>query len=221
MFYRCILICTVSFNKKALNITICNLYPDLELTSSVYFSDCAACHVPPTQQIDTNNTIEASFGVGPEQDCFKGALLYKLQRKHVDRADNQPNSSTVSIEDATTNMYLLVFWNNGWRWINYGFYVYLIECANDFTWDEDKLWTLCKKYSDKFHKNYKPNTCTWLMNDGALMKTRFDITYGSDYKWDIIISEGVWEYNIEKPIKIDPKRLVLSLINVEYANVCC
>jgi hypothetical protein len=193
-----------------LNVTICNLYPDLVLTSSVYFSECTACHVPPNQQIDTGDTMKASFGIGSKQDDLEGALLYKIQGKHVDRTGNQPISNTVSDKD--TNIYLLVVWNDGWKWSDYEFYVCLIACANDFTWDEDKLWTLYKKYMDKFHKNYKPNISTWLMNDGTLMKTKFNITYGSDYKLDVIISEGVWGYNTLKPLKIDPGRLVLSLL---------
>jgi hypothetical protein len=201
----------VSFDKEALNITICNLYPDLKLISPVYFNNRTACHVSPNQQIDTGDTMEASFGIDSERDYLEGALLYKLQRKHVDKTDNQPNNSTVSTKDTTTNTYLLVVWNDGEKWINYRFYVYLIECANDFIWDEDKLWALCKEYEDKFHKNYKDNIITWLMNDGILMKTRFDITYGSDYKLDVIISEGVWGCNMLNPIKIDLERLVLSL----------
>jgi hypothetical protein len=193
-----------------LNITIRNLCPDLELTSLVYFSDCIACHVSPSHQIDTNSTMVASFGID-KQDYFKGVLLYKLQRKHTCKTDNQPNSSTASIKDALANTYLLVVWDNGGEWTHYGFYVYLIEYTSDPIWNENKLWALHRKYGDKFHNNYKDSISTWLMNDGILMKTRSNMTYGSDYKWDITISEGVWERNMLKPMKINPKRLVLSL----------
>jgi hypothetical protein len=73
---------------------------------------------------------------------FKGALLYRLQRKHADKTGNQPNNSTASIKNTTANIYLLVICNTGWGY--YGFYVYLIECASDFIWDKDKLWLLCE-----------------------------------------------------------------------------
>jgi hypothetical protein len=52
---------------------------------------------------------------------------------------------------------------------------------------------------------------TWLIYDSAVMRTKLDITYESGYKLDIIISEGAEKYNMEDPIKIDPKRSVLSL----------
>jgi hypothetical protein len=198
-----------------LNITICNLYPNIELTPIVYLSNGETCYVPPNHQIGNGNTIEARFGIDPKRSCFKGALLYKLQRKCADRIGNQPNSSIVSTKNVTTNIYLLVVWDTGWRFSNYGFYVCLIECANNFTWNEDKLWMFYEKYRDRLCKKYKDNINTWLMNDGTLMKTKFNVTYGSDYKWDIIISEGAWEKGAGEPIQFDLRLvLLLSMLNV-------
>jgi hypothetical protein len=50
---------------------------------------------------------------------------------------------------------------------------------------------------------------------------KFDITYGPDYKLDIILSKGTGEYNIEEPIKIDPKKVSIVITNVNRANICC
>jgi hypothetical protein len=150
--------CIVSLAKKVLNIAICNLHPDLELTSPICCSNGATCCVSSSQQIGTGNTMEASFGVGPVQNYFKGALLYKLQRKHAERTGNRPNSSTVSIVDTATDIYLLVVWDIVLK--EYGFYVRLIECVNDFSWDEDKLWTLHREYNDQFRKNCIYNIIT-------------------------------------------------------------
>jgi hypothetical protein len=155
--------------------------------------------------------METSFRLGPKQHYPECVLLYKLQRKQTDGTGNQLDSSTASIKDATANTYLLVICDDGWKLVNYGFYVYLIGCTDDFTWDEDKLWIFYKGYKEKFYKNHKDNIITWLMNDGTLLKTKFDITYGSDYKIDIVISEGTGKYDMEEPRKIDPKRLVLPL----------
>jgi hypothetical protein len=49
-----------------------------------------------------------------------------------------------------------------------------------------------------------------LVHGNVVMKTRYNVTYGSECKLDIIISEVVREYFMEVPMKIDPKRLVLS-----------
>jgi hypothetical protein len=202
--------CTISFDKEALNITIHNLYPSLELASPIYCSNGTTCHVSPSRQTDIGNTIEASFGIYPKQEYSLCTLLYKLQSKHITKTDHQSNSSTVSIKDtATTSMYLLVVWHVNYQF--HDFYVCIIECTDDFTWDEDKLWALYWQYYNQFRKDYKYNIITWLMHGEAVMKTKLDVTYGSNYKLNIIITEGICGHNIEEPISINPKRLVLSL----------
>jgi hypothetical protein len=91
------------------------------------------------------------------------------------------------------------------------FYACLIECTNDFTWDEDKLWTVRRQYMDQIRENYVNVYTMWLSN-GEVIKTGYNIIYESDYKLDIFISEGIGKYNMFKPMKIDPERLVLSLL---------
>jgi hypothetical protein len=140
--------CTVSSDIKLLNITIHNQYPGLELTSPVYFSTGTIYHVSSSQQVSTDNTVKASFGIDSKQKYRECALLYKLQRKHVTEPGNQPNNSTAFIEYTITNMYLLAVCdvkNN-----NHEFYVCLLEFTDDFAWDEDKLWALYKEYNDQF-----------------------------------------------------------------------
>jgi hypothetical protein len=199
---------TVSFD-KVLNITIFNQYTGLRLTSPVYYSNGTACHMSPNQQTDNGTIMEASFGACLDRKLFKGALLYKLQRKHTDRTDNQSNSGIAFTEDTSTNIHLVISWD--YRF-NYKFYVCLIECTNDFTLDEDKLWAWYREHIYELHKKYKSKVNTWLIYDGTIMKTKLDITYGLSYKLDIVISEGAEKYNMIEPMKVDPKRLVLSLL---------
>jgi hypothetical protein len=198
----------VRLNKEALSVTICNLYPSLELTSPVYYSN-STCHVSPTQQTYAGIT-SANFGIASGQKVVKGALLYKLQRKCAIRTDNHLNNGAVSVENTETNLYLLVVWNI--EDYKYKPYVCLIELTDDFTWDEDKLWVLLHQYNDQFFKDYNYLTNTWLVHGGPGMKTKRNITYESEYKIDIIIYEGTGQYLLLRPVKIDPKRLVLSLL---------
>jgi hypothetical protein len=197
----------IRFNKEALHINICNLYPSLELTSPVYCSN-STCHVSPIQQTCIGITL-ASFEIASNQKAVKGALLYKLRRIYADRNGNHLNNGAASVENTETDTYLLVVWDVE----NYmcKFSVCLLEFTDAFTWDEDKLWALRHKYSDQFYENYNYLEITWLMRGGPGMKTKFDVTYGSDYKLDIVIYEGTGKYGIKRPIKIDPKRLVLPL----------
>jgi hypothetical protein len=202
--------CTVSFDKVMLNMTIHNQYSGLELVSPVYCSNSTIRYVSPSQKVDTGNTIEASFGIDSREDDAKGIVLYKLQRKHTTKIDNHSSSNNTSIEDTATNMYLLIAWNVKNCFFN-SFYMYLIECANDFIWDEAKLWALHWEYNYQFVKNYRSNIITWLMNDSEVMKMRLNITYGSNYKLDIVISEGTGKYDMKRPVQIDLERLVLLL----------
>jgi hypothetical protein len=179
------------------------------LTSSVYCSTGTTCLISPSQQADIGNAMKASFGIDPKQSIFKGVMLYKLQRKCAAKIDSQSNHNTASIKDIATNICLLVVWNTA----DYlpKFCVCLIEYADDFTWDEDKLWTLYWKYDDQFCEDYRSSTTTWLIHSDTVMKIRRDITYGSDYQLDIVMSEGTGKYNMKRPIQIDPKRSVLPL----------
>jgi hypothetical protein len=74
----------ISFDiEKALHITICDLYSGIELTSSVHFSSSVTHCIPPSQQLSIGITTEANSGIDFKHRILKGALLYKLRRKHT------------------------------------------------------------------------------------------------------------------------------------------
>jgi hypothetical protein len=199
----------ISFAKEALNITICNQYPGLELIPPVYCSNGTACHVSPDQQAGSDNNIKASFGIDSKQKDFKCALLYKLQKKCATKTDSHLNSSAKFIKDTATNVYLLVIWDVGNDHCHW--HVWLIEWDAGFTWDEDKLWALYRRYDNQVLKDCKSNIVTWLANESTVMKTRFDEIYRSDYKLNIVISEGIGSYDMKRSMKLD-LRSVLSLL---------
>jgi hypothetical protein len=202
--------CNISFAKEALNINIHNRCSSIELISPVYFSNGTKSHVPLNQQTDAGTAIETSFGIDFQQKKFKGALLYKLQRKHTTRTDNYLNSVVKFVEDTATNVYLLVVWDVEDYYHN--FPICLVECTNDFTWDEDKLWAVYKEYNDQVYEFCDSNMFTCSMHGDAAIKTKLDVAYGSDYKLDIAISEEIKGYSMKRPIQIDSKRLVLLLL---------
>jgi hypothetical protein len=151
----------------------------------------------------------ASFRIDNRSE-FKGLLIYKLQRKYIARTDNRFNDSTISIVDTATNLYLLVVWDAECHFRSSR--VYLIEYANDFTWNEDELWAFYRDYKHELFMRYRYGTVTWLTNSGAVVRTRLDITHGSDYKLDIILSEGTRKYSMEETIKFGLERLVMPLL---------
>jgi hypothetical protein len=201
--------CIVSFD-KVLHITIHNQYPSLELTPPVYFSDGTTYCMSSNQQIDSGNTMETSFGIDSRQKNLKCVSLYKLQGKHTTKTDNQSDNNAASIENTTTNMHFLVAWiSKNYR---HNFCACLIEFTDDFAWDEDKLWALYREYNDQLHMGYTYSITRWSIYGNTTMKTKLRASYGSVCKLDIVISEGTEKYNMKKPIKIDPKRLVLSML---------
>jgi hypothetical protein len=46
----------------------------------------------------------------------------------------------------------------------------------------------------------------------TVMEMKFDVTYRSDYKLDIVISEGTGRYDMKEPLKYDLKRFVSLLL---------
>jgi hypothetical protein len=195
---------TIRFDKEMLNITIFNLYPGSELISPLYFST-GTCYVSPSQQAGTGSIIDASFRMDYEKE-FNGLLLYKLQRKHTTRTGN---ISIASINDKARNVYLLVSWDI--RDQIHDFHVRLLECDDNFTWDEDKLWSFYKGYDNQFYVDYKSNAIKWLTNDDAVVVTKHKVKYESNYELNILISDGTKNYKVNKPIQIDSRRLVLLL----------
>jgi hypothetical protein len=202
-----------------LNITIHNLYSGLELAYPVYCSNGTTHRIFPNQQTDVGTTMKASFGIDSREEYFKCVLLYKLQKKHATKTDSQPDNSITSTKNIATTIYLLIIWDVKDRY--HRFCVCLMECTDDFTWDEDKLWTLHREYGYQFPVDYKSNRKTWLIHDGTTVKTRFDVTYGLDYKLDIVLSEGTGKYNMKRPIQMDLRRLVLTFSMLIFANVRC
>jgi hypothetical protein len=209
---------TVSLD-KVLNITIHNQCPDLELTSPVYISDGTTYCVSPNQQANTGNIMKTSFGIDSKKKDLKCVSLYKLQRKRATKADKQHNINNASIEDTATNKYLLVAWVV--KNYHYEYCAHLIEFTDDFAWDEDKLWALYREYNNQFHMDDEPRIITWLMHDNTMVKTEINVKYELDYKLNVVLSEATDKYDIEGPMKINPKRLVLSspmLIILIYAT---
>jgi hypothetical protein len=195
--------CTISF-AKALHINIRNLYPGLELTFPVYCSYGTAYCIYSSQQTNTENTTEANLGIDFKQKGFRGALLYKLQKKYTTKTDKQPNNRKVFGKGIGTTIDLLVVWKI--EDCNHRFGVCLVEHSNFFIRNKDTLWTLYWEYNNRFYKFCKPNIITWSMHNGEMMKTGFDITYGSEYKLDIVMSKGTWEFGIRLPMRVNLER---------------
>jgi hypothetical protein len=84
---------------------------NIELVSSIYFSNDVICHDRSGQKIDIGAKIRTSLEIDTIKDKFEGVLLFRLKR-HVE-SDNQHNMNT-SITEANkneaTNVHMLIIW---------------------------------------------------------------------------------------------------------------
>jgi hypothetical protein len=184
-------------------MNIYNQCSSIELISPVYFGNGAVCPKLFDQQIDIGIGMNVSFEIKTTQDVFEGALLYKLQRY----SDSQYNmdTTTKTNENEKTHVYMLA----AWRVKSYKRFarIVLIEHAEGFTWNEDKL----KKWYEKNHGwlteyDYTISD-TWLMDDNVTLGATFSERFGREtFELTISIFEAEKNLYAIRPLCFDPER---------------
>jgi hypothetical protein len=174
-------------------------FPGVELISPVYASDGATCYLSPDQRVNVDSTTQVDFNIDLSQTKSIGILMYKLQRKDFDHA----NENTISNE--ATYIQFVVAWEVYESGV---FYVYscLIEHDKDRVWDRDNLIKLterCKLYDIQ----YGPIEETWLMHDHTVLTISMNTTREEGcYKLEMTISEGSIKDDTQRIQYIDMDR---------------
>jgi hypothetical protein len=179
---------------SSISLNIYNRYQDIHLTSPIYFIYGGNWHVAPDQEIDANAVTRNCIELDSGQDILKGALIYKIQRKHTESGE--------FIQDESKSIQLMVAW---YVEPTKGLDVraLLVEHDKEFNWGEDNLRKLYQKYWHSLDALVSPFGSSWLLNDITLATTIKVMNGG--YKWDISISEGI-KNNVEKPLGVDAER---------------
>jgi hypothetical protein len=186
-----VLICVVSHALQSpVSLNIHNRCQDINLTSPVYFICGGGWNVAPEQEIDVNAVMSNRLEFDSGQDVLEGALVYRVQRKHAESA-----------QDGTRHIQLLVAWH-----VDHteGLYVRELLVEHDRELDEDKLMKLHQKCWQSLNALVSPIGCNWLLNDAMVLTATIKAMNGG-CRWDIFISEGESD-SIKRPLWIDTDR---------------
>jgi hypothetical protein len=190
---------------KTMVMTVYNQYPGIELVSPIYFCNRGTCYEYPVKRTGTDAMMKIDFRFDPTQDEPGGILIYEMQRKGNARSDHQ---SSQVIENALKMIRLLIIWKmkrSGRPKVN----TILVEYDNEFVLNEDKLVQLYNKM-DIISSNYYKST--WFICDHVVLGAKYEVVRKEGLELNITISQGIENQNIIKPMWIDSKRQVSSLI---------
>jgi hypothetical protein len=170
-------------------LIIHNQCSNTRLISSVYFGNGTVYPKISDQRICIGTETKVGFEINTVQDDFEGALLFRLQR-YSDWYNI--NTSTTETNEATYIQMLVVCEMKDARSF---VYVVLVEHAETFTWNEDKL----KRYNC-FRLD------AWIMHNNIVLKTTFSASdLGGVTVLNISVSE-VRYFRAMKALWIDTER---------------
>jgi hypothetical protein len=183
--------------KKVGSITICNLYPDMELVSPIFYYN-HECHYEYHVKKDTSDVIKIDLYF--DQDDARGIMMCKMQRKSNTRSNHQYNH-----EETSKVIQFLVAWKITPFWVDEK--IILVEHDDQLVINEDKLARLYDKV-----KNIPASDIisTWLIDDNKVLKVTCDRSiHKTNHELKITISKGVNGYDIRPNFWIDSTRQVL------------
>jgi hypothetical protein len=157
-----------------LSLNIHNLCQDISLVSPVYFIHGGKWHITPDQEIDVSAVMRNCIGPDAEQDILEGALVYMIQRKHVESA-----------HDESKLIWLLIAWNGEYT---KGLHVHALVIEHNKRLDEDRLKRLYQKHWPLLKARASTVKSNWALNDATMLATTIKVASGG-YEWNIFISE--------------------------------
>jgi hypothetical protein len=169
-----VLICIVSLTLQSpVLLNIHNQCKDINLTSPVYFIHGGRWPIAPDQEIVVNAVMQ-NIKFDAEQDLLEGALVYRIQRRHVESA-----------QDESKHIWLLIAWNGGY--VN-GSDVCALLIEHNKRLGEDRLKKLYQKRWPLLKERANATGGSWTLNDTTKLATTIKVT-NRGYRWDIFISE--------------------------------
>jgi hypothetical protein len=156
----------------AVSLSIHNLCQSTELTSPVYFIHGGKWNVVPNQKIHVNAAMQSrlEFDAGP--NILEGALVYKIQRKYAESAQDESKSA-----------WLLIAWNGEYT---KGLNVHALVIEHNKQLDKDRLRELYEKHWPLLIAQANATKSNWVLDSMTMLEIT-KVTNGSN--WDISISE--------------------------------
>jgi hypothetical protein len=155
-------------------LNIHNQCQNIHLLSPVYFIHGGKWHVVLDQEIDANVVMRKHLKSYSGEDILEGALVYRIQRKHVESA-----------QDESKCIWLLVAWNGEYT---KGLHVCALLVEYNKNLNEDRLRRLCQKRRPLLKAQANVTKSNWTLDDTTMLTTTIEMT-NEGYGWDIFISE--------------------------------
>jgi hypothetical protein len=185
----------ISFRlQSTIRINIYNQHLDFKLTNLESSSTGIIWNKYPDREVDAGSMMSAFSK--PYLTAFEGSLMYQLQRKHV-KSDDQPNS--------TNTLLFIALKSEGYN--EFLARVCLIKCDKQIKWNQYKLEEYRQSYHSQLSTYTGPIKDAWLLNDGTVLVTEMELNFIQRYDiLNIIISKGVKDDHIKRPVWIGPER---------------
>jgi hypothetical protein len=193
----------------AMDMTIHNQYPDIELVSPVYFCNHGTYNEYPVERTDVSAMMKISFNFFVLGKLPGGILMYKVRRKGSAKSDHQSSTDTTStepIENTSKMMRLLMDWkieNFWWPRVR----IMLVEYDNELVLNE--LEQLYDSIND-IPPGYSPSR--WLMCDNTVLVATCKAVQKVSPGLKITISKGAKDEYTKSASWIDSERQVSSLM---------
>jgi hypothetical protein len=189
------LIHTISFGPQpTMKVNIHNQCSDFKLVNRGHFSRGADWNRCPDEEVDTDNIISNDFR--PFLARFEGALIYELQRKHVN-PDHRPMSADIR--------FFVAWESEGYK--EFRVLIHLMVCDKTSHWDEIKPEVYYQRYAGRLSTYTCPIKDTWLTDHGIVLMTESELDFMQrDGRLNITISEGTRDVHTRRPVWIDLKR---------------
>jgi hypothetical protein len=203
-----ILICPISLTlHKVMDMTIHNQYPDIELTSPVYFYNCGTYNEYPVERTDDSAMMKIEFRFDLGQYESRGILMYEVRKKGNEVSNHQSDIDIMHVkltEKVSKMMRLLVTWKVE-RLKKPSVHIMLIEHNNNLVLNEDKLAKLYDKINDRSSRYDNPSRCAWLICNNAALVATCKATGKNCPKLNINISKEDKNKYTKKPMWVNQK----------------
>jgi hypothetical protein len=206
-----ILMHTVSLTLcKAMDITIRNQHPDIELASPVCFCNRGTYCKYPFERTD-DGAVKIGLRLDIDQDKSGGMLMYEVQRKGNIRFNYRSSIDTVytkAMKEALKMKRLLITWeikHSDKPKVN----AILVEYNNDLFQNGDKLARLYEK-TNGISFGRERYEYIWSMYSNTALKTRYETIWRTSLELEITICKGFRNQINTRQMWIDSERQVLS-----------
>jgi hypothetical protein len=204
-------------------IAVHNRYPDIELTSPMYFCSRGTYNEHPVEEMNASAMMRIGFRFDINQDEPGGILMYKIRRKSNARSSHQSGIDTVYskvIKEASEMMHLLVIWKIE-RSRKPKVNIMLVEYDNELVLNEDRLVQLYKIDVIPLKDNYFCEN-TWLICDNTALEVAYAVVRKEDLELKIYIYRGIKDKYIKSALWLDSERQVNIFNSIMFCtNLHC